>query len=104
MSILSDLAYRRLRIECREVELDRSAAPPLSIKGPGTIWIDDAGQIVFEFKLAHDQYRPYVKAQLENPRPVPTEPKDEDYFKLTALEANFSELNERFFFSYTTFL
>jgi hypothetical protein len=42
-------------------------------------------EIVFEFKLAPDQYRPYVKAQLERPRPIPDEPKDEDYFELTAL-------------------
>ena len=64
--------------------LERSAAPALSIKGPGIIWIDEAGQIVFEFKLAPDQYRPYAKTSLEHPRPVPEEPKDEDYFQLTA--------------------
>jgi hypothetical protein len=95
MSILSDLAYRQLRIECTEVALQRSAAPSLSIKGPGTIWINDAGQIVFEFKLAPDEYRPYVKAQLENPRPVPTELKDEDYFELTAFSLSGEILRAR---------
>jgi hypothetical protein len=85
MSILADVAHSRSRIECTEVSLRRSAAPPLSVTGPGAIWIDDAGQIVFEFKLAPDQYRPYVKVQLERPRPIPDEPKDEDYFELTAL-------------------
>src|ERR1700726_2865079 len=32
-----------------------------------------------------EQYQPYVTARLAKPRPVPDDPKDEDYFELTAI-------------------
>jgi hypothetical protein len=67
----------------------------LSIKGPGFIWIDDAGQIVFEFTVAPDQYQPYIKTQLQKPRPVPNQPKAEDYFELTAHAASSEALKAR---------
>jgi hypothetical protein len=84
MSILQDVARRLLSIECPEIRLVRSGAPPLSIKGPGTIFVDQAGQICFKFEVSPDQYMPFTKARLEHPRPVPDSPKDEDYFELTA--------------------
>src|SRR5271166_2385978 len=84
MSILQDIARRLLNIRCPEIRLVRSGAPQLSIKGLGTVFVDRAGQIRFEFEVSPDQYKPFTKARLEHPRPVPESPKDEDYFELTA--------------------
>jgi hypothetical protein len=85
MSILQNTARRQLSIKCPEIRLVRSGAPPLSIKGPGTVFVDRAGQICFKFEVSPDQYKPLVKARLEHPRPVPESPKDEDYFELSAV-------------------
>jgi hypothetical protein len=85
VSILQDIALRLLKIECPEISLARSGAPALSIRGPGTISVDRAGQICFRFEIPPAQFEPFTKARLERPRPVPERPKDEDYFELEAV-------------------
>jgi hypothetical protein len=93
--MFEDIAYRRLRIDCSEISLVRSGAPPLDIKGRGEIWVDQDGMICFKFSLSPEQYQPYTKATLEHPRPVPENPKDEDYFELTALTSSGETLRGR---------
>jgi hypothetical protein len=85
MSIFDDIANRRLRIECSEITLVRKGAPSLSVKGSGETTVDQAGQLQFRFAVPKEQYQPYVTARLAKPRPVPDDPKDEDYFELTAI-------------------
>jgi len=65
--------------------LVRKGAPSLSVKGPGETTVDQAGQLQFGFAVPKEQYQPYVTARLAKPRPVPDDPKDEDYFELTAI-------------------
>lgn len=85
MPLIQDIALRRLRIECREISLVRTGAPRLSIRGPGSIFVDESGQICFRFEIPPDQFEPFTKARLERPRPVPERPKDEDNFELEAV-------------------
>jgi hypothetical protein len=87
MSILEDAAHRRLRIECSEISLTKGGPAPLSFKGPGTVWIDEGGQIHFEFSLHQEENRGYDMAVVRQAHQVPEEPRDEDYFALTALTA-----------------
>jgi hypothetical protein len=83
-SLLEAVAQRILKIQCTDIALDRSGEPPLRIHGPGTIVIDKKGQISFKFDVSSEQYEPFIKSRLQNPRPPSSPPKDEDYYKLTA--------------------
>jgi hypothetical protein len=83
--ILQDIARQLLKVECAEISLVRSGEPALSIKGPGTIFVDQAGQICFAFDVSTEQFKPFTKSRLERPRPVPERPKDDDYFELEAV-------------------
>jgi hypothetical protein len=87
-SLLQAAAQRILKIECADIALDRSGEPPLSIHGPGTIFIDKQGQISFRFDVSSEQYKPFTKARFEHHRPPSAPPKDEDYYKLTATSAS----------------
>jgi hypothetical protein len=82
MQILQDVAKRILGIKCPEISLGRSGEP--SISGEGTVFVDKLGQIYFRFDVYCEQYKPFVNARLEHPRPIAERPKDEDYYELKA--------------------
>jgi hypothetical protein len=84
MSILEDAVLRRLRIECSEISLTKGGATPLNFKGPGTIWIDESGQIQFEFELSQEAEKIYDLTVVRQQYEAPEEPKDMDYFALAA--------------------
>jgi hypothetical protein len=85
MSVLEDAVHRRLRIECSEISLTKAGATPLSLKGPGTISIDEVGQIQFEFSLSQESNKTYGTTVVQQQHQVPEEPRDMDYFVLTAM-------------------
>lgn len=86
--LLEAAAQRILKIECKDIALERSGEPPLRIHGPGKVVIDKKGQITFRFDVSSKQYKPFTKSRFEHPRPPSTPPKDEDYYKLTATSAS----------------
>jgi hypothetical protein len=85
MSILEDSVRRQLRVECSEIGLTKRGTVPLAFKGPGIIWIDKDGQINFEFSLTQEENRTYDLAVARQAYQAFDEPKEDDYFNLTAL-------------------
>jgi hypothetical protein len=88
MSILEDSARRQLRIECSEIRLTKGGPVPLAFNGPGTIWIDKDGQINFEFSLSVEENRAYDEAAIRQAHQTFDQPKEEDYFELSALSGS----------------
>jgi len=84
MPILQDIAKRLLRIECPEISLARSVEPLPILRGQGTVFVDQFGQIRFKFDVCCEQYKVFVRVRAEHLRSVPERPQDGQYFELTA--------------------
>jgi hypothetical protein len=88
MSILEDTANRRLRMQCSEICLAKSGTDPITAKGAGTVWTDEAGQLRFECELSKADFVPYARAMERHVRQLPEEPGDDDYWQLTAVSTS----------------